>query len=132
MMPLTEDKGAPSIKVELKAHKHPIHATIRLLIPTDKRHEAFMILNSVIEPIRNEEGCISCRLYQDLQEEGALMVEEIWSSQSDLERHLRTDTFHTVLLVVEMAVEYPEIRFIAVAHTTGMETIQRLRTQPHS
>jgi len=90
-------------------------------------NEALMILDSVIELTRLEEGCISCRLYRDLQVEGALMLEEIWSSQSDLERHLRTDKFHTVLLVVEMASVYPEIRFDVIAHTTGMETIQRIR-----
>jgi len=55
------------------------------------------------------------------------MLEEIWSSQNDLERHLRTDKFHTVLLVVEMASVYPEIRFDVIADTTGMETIQRIR-----
>ena len=124
---MTEYTGTPLIKMEQTAHKHSVHATIRLLIPANKRHEAFIIINSVIEQIRLEEGCISCRLYQDLQEEGALMLEEIWLNQSDLERHLRTDTFHTVLLVVEMATEYPEIRFNTIAHTTGMETIQRLR-----
>ena len=127
MIPLTEYSGTLSIEMEKTADKHPVHATIRLLIPANKRHEALMILNSVIEQIRLEEGCISCRLYQDLQEEGALMLEEIWSSQSDLERHLRTDKYRTVLLVVEMAIEFPEIRFSVIAHTTGMETIQRLR-----
>jgi len=109
------------------ADKKPVHAQIRLLIPANKVNEALMILDSVIELTRLEEGCISCRLYRDLQEEGALMLEEIWSSQNDLERHLRTAKFHTVLLVVEMATEYPEIRFDVIAHTTGMETIQRIR-----
>ncbi len=124
---MTEYSGTLSIDMKQTVHKHSVHATIRLLTPANKRHEAFIILNSVIEQIRLEEGCISCRLYQDLQVEGALMLEEIWSSQSDLERHLRTNTFHTVLLVVEMAIEYPEVRFNTIAHTTGMETIQRLR-----
>jgi quinol monooxygenase YgiN len=127
MISLTERRGVPSIQVDPTTNENSVHAAIRLLIAANKRHEALMILNSVIEPIRLEEGCISCRLYQDLQEDGALMLEEIWSSQSDLERHLRTDQFHTVLLVVEMAKEYPEIRFDAIAHTTGMEAIQKIR-----
>jgi quinol monooxygenase YgiN len=127
MISLTAHTGVPSIRVDQTTNKNLIHAAIRLLIPANRRHEALTILNSVIEPIRLEEGCISCRLYQDLREEGALMLEEIWSSQSDLERHLRTDQVHTVLLVVEMATEYPEIRFDAIAHTMGMEAIQKIR-----
>ena len=86
-----------------------------------------MILNSVMELIRLEEGCVSCRLYMDLQEEGALMLEQNWSSQSDLERHLRTDIFRTVLLVLEMAAEAPEIRFDVIERTTGLDTIRRIR-----
>jgi len=113
--------------MDQKADKKSVHARIRLLIPANKVNEALMILDSVIELTRLEEGCISCRLYRDLQVEGALMLEEIWSSQNDLERHLRTDKFHTVLLVVEMASVYPEIRFDVIADTTGMETIQRIR-----
>jgi quinol monooxygenase YgiN len=131
MLLMTEHAGVPSIQMDQTADKNSVHAAIRLLIPTNKWHEALMILNSAIELIRLEEGCISCRLYQDLQEEGAMMQEEIWLSQSDLERHLRIDIFHTVLLVVEMATESPEIRFDAIAHTTGMENIQRIREKPY-
>ncbi|MGA8242580.1 MAG: hypothetical protein WB818_18530, partial [Desulfobacterales bacterium] len=59
--------------------------------------------------------------------EGALMLAQIWENQSDLERHLRSDRFRTVLLVVEMATEYPEVRFDVIESTSGMETIQRVR-----
>ncbi|MDZ7579398.1 MAG: antibiotic biosynthesis monooxygenase [Deltaproteobacteria bacterium] len=86
-----------------------------------------MILNTETELVRLEEGCISCRLYQDLHEDGALMLEQFWSSRIHLERHLRTDRFHTVLLVIEMASVHPEIRFDVIAKTTGMEDIQRIR-----
>jgi quinol monooxygenase YgiN len=111
------------------AEKKSVHAAIRLQIPENKRHEALMILDSVIEQIRFEEGCVSCRLYQDLRD-GALLLKQVWSSQSDLERHLRTDRFHTVLLVMEMAVESPEIRFDVIEQTTGMETIKKIRKKP--
>jgi len=86
-----------------------------------------MILNSVTERVRLEEGCISCRLYKDLHEDGELMLEQFWSSRIHLERHLRTDSFRTVLLVIEMATEFPGIRFDVIAQTTGMEEIQRIR-----
>jgi hypothetical protein len=34
-----------------------------------------------------------------------------------------------VLLVVEMAVEPPEIRFDAISNSTGLETIEKARSQ---
>ena len=80
------------------------------------------------ERIRAMSGCISCRIYQDAQENRSLMFEEIWKNEEDLNRHIRSDEYRNVLLVVEMAVEKPEIRFETVSHVTGMETIERART----
>jgi quinol monooxygenase YgiN len=85
------------------------------------------ILSSIIEQTKLEEACISCRLYRDVQEDRALMLEEIWSSEKDLQCHLNSDKFHTVLLVVEMATEPPEIRFDTIAHSSGIETIEKAR-----
>ena len=52
-------------------------------------------------PSNLEEACISCRLYRDVQEDRAFMLEEIWSSEKDMQCHLKSDRYHTVLLVVE-------------------------------
>jgi quinol monooxygenase YgiN len=91
------------------------------------RQEALAILGPVIELIRLEDGCISCRLYQDVHEKGALLLTQIWEDHDSLERHLRSDRFRTVLLVVEMSSEYPEVRFDVIESTSGMETIQKVR-----
>jgi quinol monooxygenase YgiN len=110
--------------------KSRIDASIRMIIPAKKRKEALIILSSLIEQTRLEEGCISCRLYQDAQEQRALLLEEIWTSKKDLERHLRSDKFLAVLLVVEMAIESPEIRFDVISHSTGIDAIEKVRAKP--
>jgi len=105
-----------------------VHATIRALMPKKNRKEALIILRSMIEQTKLETGCISCRLYQDALEECALMLEEIWTNEKDLQRHLRSDKFLAVLLVVEMATELPEIRFDVILHSTGIDTIEKARS----
>lgn len=105
-----------------------VHSTIRLLIPLEKQNEALEILGSITEQIQFEPGCISSRLYQDVQEELAIMIEEIWASETELQHHLRSDKYRRVLLVVEMAAEPPEIRFDTIAHSSGVETIEQART----
>ena len=107
-----------------------VHGTIRMIIPQKKRKEALIILRSMIERTELEPGCINCRLYQDVLEERALMLEETWASEKDLESHLRSDKFFAVLLVVEMATEFPEIRFNVISHSTGIETIEKARAKP--
>ena len=104
-----------------------IHATIRMTIPARKRKEAQGILGSMIERIKLEDGCLSCCLYQDAMEGNTLMFEEIWAGESYLQKHLLSDEFRNVLLVVEMASASPEIRFDRVSNSTGISTIEKAR-----
>lgn len=106
-----------------------IHATIRVVIPVRKRKEVLMILRSIVEQTRHIEGCNGCRLYQDLQDERALMLQESWAGEKALRRHLRSEAFRHILLVVEMATEAPEIRFDWISRSTGIETIKDARAE---
>jgi len=105
-----------------------IHATIRMKMPVQKAKQAMEILRSVAERTRVEPGCISCRIYRDDQEEHAILIEEFWRSQEELERHLRSAEYRNVLLVVEMAHKEPEIRFSEFSASTGVETIEKARS----
>ena len=104
-----------------------IHATIRMLIPSKKRGEVMEILGSVAERCRFEPGCIGCRVYQDAEKRQVIMFEELWRDEESLERHLRSEEYRRVLLVVEMALEYPEIRFNTVSSSAGVEAIGKAR-----
>ena len=106
-----------------------VQSIIRMLIPFEKHSEALEILGSTIEQTQFEPGCVSCRLYRDVEDTRAIMLEELWMSEEDLQRHLRSDKYHKVLLVVEMAVEPPEIRFDTIDYSMGMEKIEQARTQ---
>ena len=104
-----------------------IHSTVRIVTDPEKREEAFAILRSMAERTRVESGCITCRIYRDVQEEQSIMLEEIWKDEEDLNRHLRSDEYRNVLLVMEMAVEQPEIRFETISRTNGIEIIEKAR-----
>ena len=106
-----------------------VRSTIRMLIPLKKQSEALEILRSMTEQIQFERGCINCRLYRGVDEEGAILIEELWMSDEDVKRHLQSDKYRKILLVVEMAAEPPEIRFDTIAHSSGVETIELARIQ---
>jgi quinol monooxygenase YgiN len=125
---LIESTQAPLTGEDRPGAISRVHATIRALMPQKNQKEALIILRSIIEQTKLEPGCISCRLYQDALEERALMLEEIWTNEKDLKRHLRSDKFLAVLLVVEMATELPEIRFDVILHSTGIDTIEKARS----
>jgi len=104
-----------------------ILATVRMLIPSEKRREALKILRMMSERSRYQPGCLSCRIYHDEQVEAVFMVEEVWRSQEELDRHLRSDDYRNMLFVTEMAVEPPEIKFQTISHSAGVEIIEKAR-----
>ncbi len=105
-----------------------IYAIARMTIPSQRLEEALEILCSVTQRCRFERGCIRSSVYQDVEQKNAIMLEQIWKNEKDMEEHLRSDEYHNVLLVAEMALAPPEIRFDTVVRTTGFETIEKART----
>ncbi len=105
-----------------------ILATIRMTLPPQKRNEALKILRSTAEQCKVHSGCLGCHIYEDVQEDNVLMFEEMWRSEEDLERHLRSRGYRNMLLVMEMALKHPVVKFNTVSTTTGMETIEKARS----
>jgi len=104
-----------------------ILATIRMKISPPKRGEALKILKSTVERNRILPGCLSCRIYEDTEEDNVLMYEEMWKSEAELEEHLRSEEYRKVLLVMEMALHHPEVGFNTLSSSTGIETIEKAR-----
>ena len=103
-------------------------ATIRMMMSAKKFGEALRILRSMAEQSRVQPGCLSSQIYRNGQEDNVLMLEQLWSNEEDLERHLRSEEYRQVLLVMEMALKHPEVRFNTVSTSTGIDTIEKARS----
>lgn len=106
-----------------------IQALIEMEFAPDKIHEALQILQSIVERTRAEAGCISCSVYKNTETERQIVFAQEWRSDDDLQRHLRSEEYKRVLLVMEMACMPPEVRFDTIAGTSGVETIEKARTK---
>lgn len=104
-----------------------IHSKVRIVLHGDRLSEAVAILGPMAERTRAERGCLGCQLHQDVLEENALILEEEWASEADLERHLRSPDYRQLLLIMELATLPPEVSFDTVSGSTGFETIQKAR-----
>jgi quinol monooxygenase YgiN len=104
-----------------------IHANIRMKFAPNKFAEARDILRAMVERTRVSSGCLGCDIYQDLREARVLLFEEWWETEADLDRHLRSDLYRNLILVMEMAYEYPVIKFSKISHSTGLETVVKAR-----
>ncbi len=105
-----------------------ILSTLRMTIPPQKRGEALRILRSVAQRCKVYSGCLGCHIYEDVQEDNVLVFEEMWRSEEELAQHLRSEKYRRLLLVLEMALKQPEIRFDTISSSAGIETIEKARS----
>jgi hypothetical protein len=59
--------------------------------------------------------------------DGCTWCSEVWRAEEDLDLHIRSDEYRNLLMVLEMALEQPEIRFDTISSSTGIETIEKIR-----
>ena len=104
-----------------------INALLRIPVSRDKQQEVIRLLRSLIEPTRVEHGCISCRLYREVTEQGVLTWVEEWETHEDLERHLQSPRYKKILAALDMSDTQPEVRFETVVETRGMQLIEEAR-----
>ena len=102
-------------------------ATLRMSVPVENQDNVLRTLRMVMGPTRAQLRCISCQLYQDVEDANLVSFVQEWESQEALDDHIRSDDYRKVLAVMELASEQPEVKFITASHTDGMELIERLR-----
>ena len=64
---------------------------------------------------------------EDTHQPGTMVIFEEWENWPSLEKHIQSDSYRTILELMELSSEQPEIKFYSVADAKGMEVIERLR-----
>jgi quinol monooxygenase YgiN len=104
-----------------------IQEMIRVRLPASRMKEAMAMLRPLVESTKTVPGCVACALHRDVLEDTVLLFYDLWSDEGDFQRHLRSEEYRNLLLVMEMAKEVPEVRFDVISHTSGLEAIERAR-----
>ncbi len=104
-----------------------ILATVRMMIPPQRRVQVSKTLKSMVRETRIQPGCVSSLLYHDENEEAVFVCEQVWRNQDDLNLYLRSEDYRRMLLVMELAGEPPEIKFQTISETAGIEIIEKAR-----
>jgi quinol monooxygenase YgiN len=95
-----------------------------MIVQPKRRSDLLETIRGMLEPARVERGCLSYRLYEDVEDRNTFVLLEEWATQKDLESHIRTDNQRRLLALMDLLSEQqPELRFNTVSHTAGMELI---------
>ena len=103
-----------------------ILVTLRMIVKPEKRSDLLETMRGMLEPVRVERGCLSYRLYEDVEDKNAFVLLETWATQEDLESHIRTEKQQRLLSLMDFLSEQPELRFNTVSHTAGMDLIENV------
>lgn len=99
-------------------------ATLRMVVRPERRDDLLETIRGMLEPVRVERGCLSYRLYEDVEDRNTFFLVEEWKTRKDLESHVRTDNQRRLLALMDLLSEQPELRYNTVSHTAGMEFIE--------
>ena len=101
-----------------------ILVTLKMIVQPERRSDLLETMRGMLEPARVERGCLSYRLYEDVENRNAFVLLEEWATQEDLERHISKDNERRLLALMDLLSEQPELRFNTVSHTAGMDLIE--------
>jgi len=100
-----------------------------MIVQAERRADLLETMMGMIEPARVERGCLSYRLYEEVENRNAFILVEEWATQEDVERHISKDSQRGLLVLMDLLSEQPEFRFNTVSHTAGMELIENVLTK---
>lgn len=93
----------------------------------EKRKELLQTLLSMTEAIRQEKGCRSYQVFQDIEDENAFSLVQEWETREDLEYHMRSDRFAVLLGTKILLNKHYNIQLHTVLHTEEKEIVNAVR-----
>ena len=97
--------------------------------PPDKHKDLIKVLLSLLGPTEVQPGCVGCRLYQDCSDTNTHYLESRWETSDDLTRHIQSDAYKRLLLLMELGAKAPSIEFFTICEVRGLDLIEAARAR---
>jgi quinol monooxygenase YgiN len=100
---------------------------ITMNVRPEKRKEVMQTLLSMIEPTRQEKGCLGYYVFQNTEDENSVSIIGEWETREDLDRHVRSDRFGILLGTKSLLKEKQRILIYTISHSEEMEAVNTVR-----
>jgi quinol monooxygenase YgiN len=101
--------------------------TIEWFVPLGQARSMTMALHSIAADTRTIPGCLGCSVAADLTERNTVRYSEEWRTEDDLRRRMQSDTFSQLIMLIEEAVQSPQIEFKLPQETRGLDFVHEVR-----
>lgn len=102
-----------------------ILSRIALSVDTKKRVEILEILLSFKMRTEMDQGCLSCRIYEESRNEELITYEEVWKTEEYLRHHIRSPHYRNLLAAMDLASKPPDVNFYTISNRGSMEFIEK-------
>jgi quinol monooxygenase YgiN len=109
-----------------------VQVFVRLAAPPERAQQIAEALRSLEVRARQDRGCESTTVSVSLEQPGRFVLQEEWSAEADLRRHIQSHDFTGVLALMEMSADRPVLEFRFVDHTRGLDYVAEVRGAPDS
>lgn len=117
-------------KTMTRERSNEIVSTARITICPENRKELCLTIASLLNLIRQEEGCWSYRFYGDADDQNAFVLIGEWETRDAWDHHLKSDNFAVLVGSLRLLGERADVDFKLLSHVVGIEALTRARCDP--
>jgi len=103
--------------------------TIEVRSKPGKINELYQTLQALLPTMRQEKGCLNCRVSQDMEDCEVYVLSGDWDAQASFESYLRTASGSALLGAINMLGQSTRIQMGRNARWDGVEMLQRIRRE---
>jgi quinol monooxygenase YgiN len=96
---------------------------MEIVVADQVRTALLRTLGSILEPTRVAPGCLSARLFSDLDKRKSLLLVEEWESREQFDRNLDTAKLNAIVAAIELSSKAPVVRVDSVEREQGVDTL---------
>ena len=103
--------------------------TITVNLRSNKYGEFLSALRFFTEKTRAKNGCRSCRIYQDMNNDHLVGLEGTWEHRSDLEDYFCSDIFNALMGAMKLLGKTWDLQINDGSLSEGMEAVNRVQSK---
>lgn len=100
---------------------------IIVVLPGRRRKEILEALHRFKQSTEISGGCIGSHITREVDKRNTIIYWEEWQSREDLEKHIHSPKYRQLLEIIELSAQKPEIKFLTITKTEGLEVVETLR-----
>jgi|SRR6185503_7720737 len=109
--------------------KDAVVTTATISVRPENRKELCLTVASLLNPIRQEPGCMAYRFYGEAGDENSFLLLGEWATRDALNRHLESNNFAVLMGSITLLGKVSTVDFKLLSEFAGRQVPRSIRTE---